>query len=48
MRYSIDPKDGSYVKGYGFSSFVNNIDSHLSNKYSQNFLIMLKSLQQPQ
>ena len=48
MRYSIEPKDGRYVKGYGFLSFVKNMDSHLSNKYSQNFLTMLKSLQQTQ
>ena len=48
MRYSIEPKDGRYVKGYGFSSSVKNMDSHLSNKYSQNFLTVLKSLQQTQ
>ena len=38
MRYSIDPRDGIYVKGYGFLSFAKN----LSNKYSQNLLIMLR------
>ena len=31
MRYSIEPKDGVYVKGYGFLSLAKN----LSNKYSQ-------------
>ena len=34
MRYSIDPRDGIYVKGYGFLSFAKN----LSNKYSQTFI----------
>ena len=34
MRYSIDPRDGIYVKGYGFLSFAKN----LSNKYSQKFI----------
>ena len=48
MHYSIQPKDGRYVKGYGFSSFFKNMGSHLSNKYSQNFLTMLKGLQQTQ
>ena len=31
MRYSIEPKDRIYVKGYGFMSFAKNI----GNKYSQ-------------
>ena len=31
MRYSIEPKDRIYVKGYGFMSFTKNI----GNKYSQ-------------
>ena len=25
MRYSIDPRDRRYVKGYGFLSFAKNI-----------------------
>ena len=25
MRYSIEPKDRMYLKGYGFSSFAKNI-----------------------
>ena len=31
MRYSIEPKNRIYVKGYGFLSFAKN----LNNKYSQ-------------
>ena len=42
MRYSIEPKDRIYVKGYGFLSFAKNIGKNLSNKYSQNFLTQLK------
>ena len=41
MRYSIEPKDRIYVKGYGFLSFAKNMGTHatkvaknLSNKYS--------------
>ena len=42
MRYSIEPRDRIYVKGYGFFSFVKNMGTHptkvaknLSDKYSQ-------------
>ena len=42
MRYSIEPRERRYVKGYGFLSFVRNIGTHaakvaknLSNKYSR-------------
>ena len=38
MRYSIEPKDRIYVKGYGFLSFSKNIGKDLSNKYGQKFL----------
>ena len=41
MRYSIQPKDRIFVKGYGFLSFAKNMGTHatkvaknLSNKYS--------------
>ena len=37
MRYSIEPKDRIYVKGFEFLSFAKNIGKNLSNKYSQNF-----------
>ena len=42
MRYSIEPRERRYVKGYGFLSFAKSIGTHaakvaksLSNKYSQ-------------
>ena len=38
MRYSIEPRDKIYVKGYGFLSFAKNIGTDLSNKYGQKIL----------
>ena len=38
MRYSIEPKDRTYVKGYRFLSFAKNMGKNLSNKYSQKLL----------
>ena len=42
MRYSIEPKERRYVKGYGFLSFARNIGTHvakvaksMSNIYNQ-------------
>ena len=35
MRYSTEPRDRRYAKGYGFLSFAKNMGKHLSNKYSQ-------------
>ena len=46
MRYSIEPRDRIYVKGYGFLSFAKNMSKSLINKCGQNFLIVLKNLQQ--
>ena len=34
-RYSIEPTERRYVKGYGFLSFAKNIGKSLSNKYGQ-------------
>ena len=55
MRFSIEPRDRIYVKGYGFLPFTKNVGTHatkfaknMSNKYSQNVLILLKNLQQMQ
>ena len=31
MRYSLEPRDRIYVKGYGFMSFAKNISKNLSN-----------------
>ena len=38
MRYSIEPKDRIYVKGYGFLSFAKNMGTQLSSKYGQKLL----------
>ena len=38
MRYSFEPRDGIYLKGYGFLSFAKNIGKSLSNKYGQKLL----------
>ena len=38
MRYSIEPGDRTYVKGYGFLSFAKNMGKSLSNKYGQKLL----------
>ena len=38
MRYSIEPRDRIYVKGYGFLSFAKNMGKRLRNKYSQKIL----------
>ena len=38
VRYSIEPIDRIYVKGYGFLSFAKNKGTHLSNKCSQKLL----------
>ena len=35
MRYSIEPRERRYVKGYGFLSFAKNIGRNLNNKYGQ-------------
>ena len=35
MRYSIEPSDRIYVKGYGLLSFPKNMGKSLTNKYGQ-------------
>ena len=42
MRYSIEPRERKYVKGYGFLNFARNLGTHatkvaknLNNKYGQ-------------
>ena len=35
MRYSVEPRNRIYVKGYGFLSFAKNMGKNLSNKYGQ-------------
>ena len=46
MRYSIEPRERRYVKGYGFSSLAINIGRNLSNNMIESLLILLKNLQQ--
>ena len=53
QRYSIEPRERRYVKGYGFLSFPRNLGTHATkagkssnNKYGQKLLIMLENLQQ--
>ena len=38
MRYSIEPRNIKYEKGYGFLSFAKNMGKNLSNKYGQKLL----------
>ena len=38
MRYSIEPRDSIYVKGFGFLPFAKNMGINLSNKYGQKLL----------
>ena len=45
MRYSIEPRDRIYVKGYGFLSFAKNMGKNLSNKYGQKLLDNLQQMQ---
>ena len=35
MRYSIEPRERRYVRGYGFLSFAKNIGKNFSNQYGQ-------------
>ena len=46
MRYSIEPRDRIYVKGYEFLSFAKSMGKNLSNKYGQILLDSIKNLQQ--
>ena len=35
MRYSIEPKERIYVKGYGFLTFAKNMSTQLNSKHGQ-------------
>ena len=48
MRYSAEPRERIYVKGYGFLSFAKNMGKCLSNKYGQKPLDSANNLQQMQ
>ena len=43
-RYSIKPKNRTYLKGYRFLSFAENMVKNLSNKYSQKLLDSAKKI----
>ena len=38
MRYSIQPRNRIYVKGYGLLSYAKNMGNNLSSKYGQKLL----------
>ena len=38
MRYSIEPRDRIYMKGYRFLPFAKNMGKNWSNKYGQKHL----------
>ena len=38
MGYSVEPRDRTYVKGYGFLSFAKNMGKNLSNKHGQKLI----------
>ena len=42
MRYSVEPRERIYVKGYGFLSFAKKIGKNLSNKYGPKLLDSVK------
>ena len=44
MRYSIEPRDRRYVKGYGFLSFAKNIGKNVSGMYSQKLVDSAKKI----
>ena len=46
MRFSIEPRDRTYVKGCRFLYFAKNMGKRLNSKYGKNFLIVLKNLLQ--
>ena len=56
LRYSVQPTDRIFVKGYGFLSFAKNMGKNIGKSISKNlmvnkarkFLIKLKNLQQMQ
>ena len=37
MHYSVQPRDGIFVKGYGFLSFAKNIGKKISKNLSGNY-----------
>ena len=48
MKYSIEPRDRIYVKGYEFLSFAKNMGKNVGNKYGLKLLDSAKNLQRMQ
>ena len=44
MRYSMEPRERTYVKDYGFLTFAKKNDKKLSNKYGQKLLDSAKKI----
>ena len=42
MRYSVEPRERRYVKGYRFLSFTKNIGKNLSSRYGQKLFDIAK------
>ena len=42
MRYSSEPRDRIYLKGYGLLTYAKNMGKNLSNKYCQKLLDSVK------
>ena len=42
MRYSSEPRDRIYLKGYGLLTYAKNMGKNLSNKYGQKLLDSVK------
>ena len=42
MKYSTEPRDRIYVKGYAFLSFAKNMGKNLSNKQGQKLFVRAK------
>ena len=40
-RYSVQPRDQIYVKGYGFLSFARNMDKNISENLSSKYSLKL-------
>ena len=38
MRYSVQPRDGIFVKGYGFLSFAKNMGKNIGKNLSKNVI----------
>ena len=47
MCYSVQPRDQTFVKSYGFLSIAKNIGKNINKNFlAKNFLVMLNNLEQ--